>query len=130
MANSAAFAALDAHIARVRALPGKLEGAAPDVAEALRGEVSRQLAAGTDPDGRPLPRTKDGRKPLTSARVFVGAVGSRILLRIDRHIARHHLGRAKGGIVRRLIPTKEIPTRYAQAIKRVLERTFQDSMNG
>lgn len=128
--NASAFAALDAHIARLRQLPHMAEDAAPEVASELREETARQIAAGLDPEGRPLQATQDGRRPLATAKVMVGAVGRTIYLRLTGHLARHHLGRAKGGVVRRLIPVDRLPPKYADVIRSTLERRFGRIMGG
>lgn len=128
--NGAAFAALDEHIARVRKLPHMVEQAAAEVAREIRDETERQIAAGLDPEGRPLQPTQEGQRPLATARVMVGAVGTRIFLRLQGHLARHHLGRAKGGIVRQLIPVDRLPPRYAAAIQRTFSKRFAAIMGG
>jgi hypothetical protein len=124
------YAALDAHIARIRALPELARRAAPEVAAAVKDDLQRQVAAGVDPDGRPWERTEDGRTPLVGAEVFVGAVGSSVILRLRGHIARHHLGRARGGKTRRIIPTAGIPPRLATVITKVLSQQFDEAMHG
>ena len=134
MANddAAGFAALDAHIARIRALPGLAQRAAPDVAQALRDELRRQIAAGTDPDGRPWTLTEAGRQALATAAaaLTVGSSGVQVIMRLRGHVARHHLGRAKGGIVRRILPTAGIPAPLARAITAVLADHFKGAARG
>lgn len=126
------YAELDAYIARLRALPELARRAAPDVADAVRDELRRQITAGTDPTGRPWQRTEDGRQALATAAdaLTVGAHGTRVIMRLRGHIARHHLGRAKGGTVRRILPTAGIPAPMARAITRVLVDHFRGAMRG
>lgn len=126
------FAALDAHIGRLRALPGLARRAAPAVARALQDEVQHQIAAGVGPDGKPWPKRQDGGQPLATAgkALAVGAVGTRIVLRLRGHIARHHRGIAKGGVQRQILPTGAIPRAYAQVIQRVLAEHFHEAMHG
>lgn len=126
------YAALDAHIARIRALPELGRRAAPEVAEAIKLELQRQIAAGVDPEGNPWVQTEDGRKPLATAAdaLTVGAQGSTVIMRLRGHIARHHLGRVKGGIVRRVLPTTTIPAPLARVITRVLAERFEGDMHG
>lgn len=128
--NGAAFAALSAHIARIRKLPEMGKLAVAEVADELRRESERHISAGRDPDGKPLQLTQDGRKPLQGVRVKIGAVGKAIHFHLSGHHARHHLGRARGGIERRLMPTDRIPDRYSAAIVRTLERKFAELMGG
>lgn len=121
------YAALDAYIARLRALPGMARRAAPEVADALRELVLEQIGAGKGPDGQPLQLTQDGRTPLTTGghALSVGAVGGTVILRLRGHVARHHLGRAAGGLVRQLLPTsRKLPAAYVRAIKSTLVGRF------
>ena len=126
------YAALDAHIARVRSLPELGRRAAPDVAIAVRDELERQIGAGVDPNGKPWKRTEDGRVPLATAAeaLHVGAVGSTVVIRLTGHIARHHLGRVKGGVQRQVIPIRGLPAPLAGAVKVVLVEHFGEVMHG
>jgi hypothetical protein len=130
--SDAAFAALDAHIARIRKLPGLAKEAAPDVAQAVRDELERQIAAGVDPDGKPWKAREDGEQPLRTAAnsLAVVAVGPRIFARLTGHVARHHRGRAKGGIERPILPTGPVPPAMGRAIARVLAKRFAAHMGG
>ncbi len=131
MANNATgFAALDAHIARLRSLPGIAGRAAPDVAESLLEVASEDIAAGKSPDGSQLQPTKEGAQPLRNAAsaLHVGAIGSTIIMRLTGPEARHHRGIARGGVIRQLIPTTKIPAQYAKAITEVLDEHFRTSM--
>lgn len=123
---------LDAMIATIKKLPelGKL--AAPDVAVAVENELQRTIAAGTTPDGEPWKLTKDGDKPLTHAAkaLTVVAVDRTIFIRLTGPEARHHLGRGRGGVVREVIPTKQIPAKMADAIRSVLARHFTAATSG
>lgn len=126
------YAALDAYIARIRALPELGRRAAPDVAQAVKLELQRQIAAGVDPDGRAWLLTESGHKPLetAAAALTVGAQGSTVTMRLRGHIARHHRGRVKGGVVRRIIPTTAIPAPMARVIRDVLVEHFGEVMHG
>lgn len=126
------YATLDAFIARVRELPELGRRAAPDVADACKLELHRQIAAGVDPDARAWQLTADGRKPLATAAaaLTVGSQGATVIMRLRGHIARHHRGRAKGGIERRILPTTGIPTPMADRIREVLVRHFEQVMHG
>jgi hypothetical protein len=130
--NAAAFAALDAHIARVKSLGEVVSGAAPEVAEVIEDELKRQISAGTDPQGKAWePRKEDGGKPLATAaqHVTVVPVGTKVFARIKGHVARHNVGRAKGGVVRRILPT-QLPDGWAKRIKQVMAERFQQHMGG
>ncbi len=120
------FAELDAMIARIRKLPELAKSAAPDVARAVEAELHRTIAAGTTPDGKPWAPKQDGGKPLGGAAeaLTVVAVGSTVLVHLRGPEARHHLGWAKGGTARPIIPVKDIPPAMVTAIKAVLAKHF------
>jgi hypothetical protein len=123
---------LDDIIARVRRMPELAKRAAPDVARAVEDELARTIAAGTTPDGKPWQATKDGARPLANAAnaVAVAAVGTTIHIRVTGPEARHHLGRAKGGVVREIIPTNGIPAPMGAAIRDAITEHFHKVANG
>lgn len=125
------FAQLDAYIARVRALPELARTAAPDVARVVERELRKTISAGTTPDGKPWPLTKDGEKPLTNAAgaLNVVAVGTTIYARISGPEARHHLGRARGGIERQILPKDSIPAAMSVAISAELAKHFTEAVS-
>lgn len=126
-------AELEAMIRKIRAIPGLARRAAPDVAEAVKAELEKTITAGTAPDGKPWQALKyGGGRPLTGAgkALFVAAVGNRVVCHVRGHIARHTLGRARGGIVRRVLPLKGVPPAIARAIKRELAAHFIAHMQG
>jgi hypothetical protein len=119
---------LAAMIRKLRAVPGIAERAAPDVADAVRADLERTIAAGTSATGEPwAPRKEDGGRPLAGASkaLAVVAVGTRVYARIAGHIGRHHLGRARGGVYRRILPTKGMPPRMSLAVRRALAEHFR-----
>lgn len=126
-------AELQAMILRLRELPGIARRAAPDAADAVRAALERQIGAATDPTGSPwAPQKEGGGKALTGAEkaLAVAAHGSRIYCRLKGHIARHHHGRARGGTVRRILPTEGIPPNLARAVRETLVDHFQREMRG
>jgi len=129
--NAAGFAALDRRIAAVRALPELRKQAAPDVADALERELRRQIAAGTDPDGKPWPLTQDGRKALATAAksLRVASLGSTVIARLVGHVARHHNARARGGVERRILPS-QLTAPIKRLVADVLRRHFREALGG
>lgn len=126
-------AELDAMVAKIRAIPGLARRAAPDIADAVHAELDKSIAAATAPDGTPWPARKlDGGKALADAgkALFVAAVGPRIVCHVRGYIARHTLGRARGGIVRRVLPAKGIPPAIAKVIRAELVARFNAEMKG
>jgi hypothetical protein len=126
-------AELEAMIAKIRSIPGLARRAAPDVADAVRAELVRTIEAGTTPAGVPWqPRQDDGGKPLAEAvkALRVAPIGTRIFCLVRGHIARHHLGRARGGIYRNVLPIKGIPAPMVKAIRGVLVEHFNGTVQG
>lgn len=120
-------------IARLQALPKAMtEDAAPRVAEALRGELARTIAAGTSATGEAWAERQAGGQPLQNAMQAVGvaAVGRKVLVRLTGPESRHHFGRVKGGKARPILPTGELPPAWGTAIGRALNRCFEDWSNG
>jgi hypothetical protein len=125
------FAALQAYIARVRSLEHFAREAAPACAEELKDELDAQIARGEDPNGAKWPLRKDtGERTLKDAAkaLAVVAVGRTVFFRLRGPEARHHKGFARGGVIRRVLPVAGLPRGYALAIKRGLERRFEQTM--
>lgn len=82
------------------------------LSKALRAHVRRALRSNRTPDGDPIERRKDGGRALEGAERDVQVVvrGNRIEVRLTkRHLVLHHLGRARGGVKRELLPTEITP---------------------
>ena len=126
------LAQLDAMIATIGKLPDLCKLAAGDVALAIENDLHRTIAAGTTPDGEAWKPTKDGERPLTGAAkaLAVVPVGTTIYVRLTGPEARHHLGRGRGGVVREVIPTKQIPAPMATAIRAQLAKHFEQVTKG
>ncbi len=126
------LAQLDAHIARVESLPRVVKSAAPEVAEAVEAELLSQIGAGADPDGKAWKARADGGKPLATAGKYLTVVpmGTRIFARLSGHVARHHRGIARGGLARRVLPGRKLPTKMAEAVRTVLLKHAADHMKG
>lgn len=119
------LAELDAMIASVRRLGSMPEdvaaAAAPLVEEALRATVR----AGTDPDGHPWKRKKDGGDPLVHAadHIATRAVGSVVRATLTGVEVFHHFG---AGVPRRqILPDPgTIPEAVGAAVQRAAEQVF------
>lgn len=125
--NAEGLYAIDEQIARLRAVAEMTRAAAPGCAEALEEYLTRQIAAGHAPDGSTwAPRKDDGGKPLQGAAkaLVVVPVGTHILARIKGPEARHHKGFVKGGTVRQILPTTEIPSALWRTLDAVIKETF------
>lgn len=121
---------LEAYIAKIRHIPEVAKRAAPEVAEVVRSTILETIAAGTDPTGKPWePRKADGGKPLANAAsaLKVANVGTRILARITGPEARHHSGRARGGVIRGVIPVALTP-KLTSRVREVLAKHFAEVM--
>ena len=124
--NRKGFASLDAHIKKLRTLGEIPERVAPKVAVSAKQEISRNASQQRGPDGRPWPKGKKGQAVLVGAgnAVRASAVGSVVVLSLDGHYARHHLGAVKGKTKREILPNKRIPQTMTRAITRVVTGEF------
>lgn len=125
---------IDAIIARVRAIPGLARRAAPDAARAVERVLGEQLERGESPTGETwAPRRADGGRALEDARkaLAVAPIGTRLFARLTGPVARHDLGRARGGVVRKMLPASgPIPAALAKAIRDVLTTHFERATKG
>lgn len=127
MSNADALAALTRQIALLRTLPDKLMTEAPPiVARVIDAALRETIAAGKDPDGKLWKKTLTGGTPLTGAgqALAVRRVGSGILVELHGPEALHHLGKARGEIVRRVIPVGQLPARIASRVVKALAAKF------
>lgn len=129
------LAELESMSAKLRALPGMVERAAPAVASALDAHLRRTIAAGTSADGTPWTPTKDGRRPLQNAAkaLTTRAVGTIVLARLEGVEARHHKGEVRGaekGLKRRILPVGKIPQPVVGAMHGILRTEFQRTVGG
>lgn len=125
-------ARLQEQIDRLRQLPTMVNRAAPKVATEFERELERNIAAGVGPDGRPWPKTKEGKLPLrnAAAALSVKAIGSVVLAKLTGIEVKHHLGAVKGGIRRPILPTGRIPDPITKAIATVIRDEFKATMGG
>lgn len=119
---------LDAMIRKVRSIRNLARESAPACAAAVQVEMAAQLKRGVDATGKPWRARKDGT-PATlegsDAELVVVAIGPRIYMRLGGWAARHHRGRARGGIVRAILPVdKKLPPKVSAAIRDVLSARF------
>lgn len=126
MANGPAR--LNAWIKQLRALPEEMtREALPAVAEALRDDVARSVAAGQAPDGSAWQAKQDGGQPLVGADqdVTVEVLGTVVLMKLSGKFVRHHRGMARGGVKRVVIPTRKVPDAVGRVIHKVFGQAFQ-----
>ena len=124
----AGLEALDEAIAKIRELGIIAEKIAPIVARELQGVIAENIAAGRTADGEPWLLTKKGEQPLRGAAkaVEASASGSRVVLTVSGPEALHHLGRAKGGIAREILPRKTLPDAWIKSIERAVKRYVEE----
>lgn len=130
--SSAGFVGLQAMLDKLGRLADMPREVAPAVAEAIDEEITAQIARGVDPNGKPWPKTQDGDQALRGAgkAVNVASFGKRVIVALRGVEARHHLGRARGGVQRQIIPVAKIPARMAGKIRDTLTERFADIMGG
>ena len=119
--------ALDAKIAFLAALGRITDDVMPDVANDVRAELVRTSSSGEDPYGQAWQPKKDGGTPLVTAaqHIRVAPIGRRVFCRVTGHVAKHHRGRARGGVVRHVLPTGALPPAMAQKIKATVIGRFR-----
>lgn len=129
--NSQASGALRAWVRKLRSLPELAKEAAPAVADAVEAVLHKQIASSVDPNGAPLQLTQQGAAPLTGAAkaLHVGNIGSTVVARLTGPEARHSLGRAKGGIVRQIMPT-ELTDKLSEATVKAVEQAWEEHWRG
>ncbi len=122
---------LDARIAKIRELQRVARDELPrELGRVVERHVLDAVRAGRSPDGEPWPRREDGARALEDAAegIRVDVSRSAVMVSITkRHLELHHLGRARGGVRRPLLPTTITPQLRAAldvASRRVLERAL------
>lgn len=131
-ANASAFAVLEDKIAQYRVkLADVPDSVVEDVAGILDEEQRRTIAAKVDAYGQPWTPKKRDDGPFRFVEpgdVVTGAIGRTIITRIKtRHVVLHHLGYARGDVVRHVIPVGKIPPRWAARIKARVLRAFREA---
>lgn len=122
---------LDARIAKIRELQRVARDELPrELGRVVERHVLDAVRAGRSPDGEPWPRREDGARALEDAAEGIRVDVSRSAVTVSitkRHLELHHLGRARGGVRRPLLPTTITPQLRAAldvASRRVLERVL------
>jgi len=129
MAGAGMFPELDAALAKVRALPNLVRDVVPAAAEALDAELRANIAAGRGPDGEAWQLTQAGKQPLQHAgkALTVLPSGGVVVARVTGPEALHHLGGARGGIARRILPSRGVPAGVQRALQAVVLRLLGSS---
>lgn len=115
---------IDDIIAQLRAAPERARELLPEMAAEVQLVLAENIAAERGPDGTPWPATKDGRHALKNAAgdLTSQVVGTAILVTLQAPSSLHHLGIARGGVRRPILPSKGIPAPVAEALGRVVKR--------
>jgi hypothetical protein len=139
--NAAAYEMMDRMLNKLRSIPGLAKESAPDIAKALKVEISKNISAQQDPYGHKWREGEDGGPVLKGAlkAVDVRAVGSVIIIDLTGPEVMHHLGSAKGykggsskqgGFRRPIIPFTKLPGPMRQVTGKVLEQHWNKLMGG
>jgi hypothetical protein len=123
---------IDAMMAALRDLPAIAAESAPDIARSFEAELKAQISAAVTPDGKAWAPKKDGSgKPLATAAkaLTVTVAGPTVTAKLTGYIARHTLGRARGGVVRQILPDSISP-KLAGDITRAITNRFTTKMGG
>jgi hypothetical protein len=127
------FAALDEHLARVRALPGLVTRAVPAVRDAVRAELRASIARGESPDGEKWAPTKTGKQALANAgnALSISSVGTTVVASLSGPEALHNNGWVRGGVARPILPKSgTLPTRLGRAVGEAIADEFRRTMGG
>jgi hypothetical protein len=115
--------ALNAMIARLRAIPDLVTAALAECAAECHAVIAENIAAQRAPDGTPWqPGAKGPVLVDAAAAVTARAIGNTILIRVSGIEAKHHFGFVRGKIARPIIPTRKAPQPMTKAIERVIMR--------
>ena len=130
--NTSAFQALEDKIAQFRfRLADVPDDVVEDVAKIIDSEQRSTIAAKVDAYGQPWKAKKVDDGPFTFVKpsdVVTGAIGRTIITRIKtREAVLHHLGYARGNVVRRIIPVGKIPPKWSARIKERVLRAFREA---
>lgn len=125
---------LDARVAQLRELQRVARDELPrELGRVVQRHVLEAVRAGRSPDGDPWPRREDGDRALRDAADGIRVDVSRATVAVSitkRHLELHHLGRARGGVRRPLLPTTITPRLRAAldaATRRVLEHATTEA---
>lgn len=132
--NASAFQVLEDKIAQFRVkLAHVADDVVDDVAKIIDEEQRRTITAKTDAYGKPWTPKKVDDGPFRFVKpddVVTGAIGRTIITRIrTRSVVLHHLGYARGEVVRRVIPVGKIPPKWAARIKERVLRAFREAVS-
>jgi hypothetical protein len=134
--NAAAFQVLEDKIAQFRfKVADVADDVVEDVADIINTEQRKTIAAKVDPYGKAWPAKQpkkgdDGAfRFVEPGDVVVGAIGRTIITRIKSRVpVLHHLGYARGEVVRRVIPVGgKIPPRWSERIRERVLRAFREA---
>lgn len=124
------FDALNEEISRLRRVPELGKTAAPEIAKALDAALRENIAAGLSPQGNPWQPTRKGEQPKLGRKLFVRAKGSIIEIVLGGKSYLHHTGIARGRITRRVIPTVDLPEKFATIVRDKMKEAFESLMSG
>lgn len=140
--NSAAFAALDAQLERLRKVETLNEDCAHEVAEGFQQKVESNVGNQVDPYGHPWRPSQDGLPVLINAASHVTnkAAGTTITTILNDPVdVRHHVGSARGyrggsnklgGFRRSIIPFSKLPGPFKAVIRETLTKKFAAIFGG
>jgi hypothetical protein len=116
---------LDGMIRRLDTLGGMADRVAPRVGEALRREAESASAGQRSPDGAPWPPKKTGGPALVNAgrKASTTIVGTTVTVSLEGPEALHNDGRARGGVRRRILPTR-VPVAVSSIVVDEWRRTI------
>lgn len=124
--------ALTALASRLRELGATPEKIAKEAAGNLKKSLSAEIGASLAPDGSPWELTKAGKRPLQRAasHVSVTAEGTSIVVLLEGPEVLHHTGKARGHVVRKVIPDGQSPGLVIAAVELAVTHIMPGVLNG
>lgn len=121
---------LQAMVDKLRSLSKLTTTVAPKVADAMKGELAKQVREQISPSGKPWQPGEKGKPILKGSAdaTRVAVVGTTIVLTLEGHYARHHLGAVKGKKIRPILPTRKLPGPMTRAVEEVITTEFINLM--
>jgi hypothetical protein len=124
------IAVLDQWARTLRDVPELGVKAAPAVAKVVESALVGTIGSGIAPDGTPWQPTLKGAKPDLGSKLRVAEAHNSVLVTLGGKSFLHHTGRARGKIVRQVIPVDQLPPEIAQLVADTLADTWREHFEG
>lgn len=130
LSNASSAAALQKQIKRLNEAEKFIPKVAPRIAAEAAAEIRKNVQNQVGPDGKPWPKSKSGEPVLLEIadRMRVEVRGSVIVMSLEGHYSRHHLGAVKGKVRRPVLPSGGTPDAFVVAISKIIGDEWSRTM--